>query len=103
MKRVYICSPLKGNIQRNIAEACRHCRSAILSGVIPIAPHLYFTQFLDDTVAAERGIGVAAGLEMLTLCEEVWVYGAESEGMKAEIAVAKMMGIPVRYKGWSEA
>ena len=39
-----------------------------------------------------------AGLQLLLECSEVWVFGIDnpSEGMKAEIELAKEYGIPVK-------
>lgn len=87
MKKVYICSPLKGDIKGNIERARKYCRDALLNdGCIPIAPHTYFTQFLDDTNAIERAIGMECGIELLDMCDELWVFGTTiSEGMRAEI------------------
>jgi len=97
-KLVYICSPLRGDIERNIIKAQSYCREAVELGVIPIAPHVYFTQFLNDLIPEERKIGMELGIELLKKCDEVWVYGIQnqSEGMKAEIELAKELGIPVR-------
>jgi len=97
-KRVYICSPLRGDIEENILKACEYCREAYNAGLVSIAPHIYFTQFLDDDVPAERDFGLRAGLEALRLCDELWVYGEPSEGMRAEIAKAESMGMPIIYK-----
>lgn len=98
MKIVYICSPCRGDYERNITKAQEYCREAVDMGVLPIAPHVYFTQFLDDTIPEERKTGLEAGKELLKYCSEVWVYGIAnpSEGMAAEIELAKTLGIPVR-------
>ena len=98
MKKIYICSPLRGDYEQNIENAILYCREVIREGHIPIAPHLYFTQFLDDAKPDERNIGLKFGLELVKLCDKVYVYGEPSEGMKAEIALAKQMGIEVIYK-----
>ncbi len=95
MKIVYICSPLRGDIEQNIKAAKRYCREAVMEGAMPIAPHVYFTQFLDDAVPEERAAGMIMGLEMLRRCEEVWVYGEPTEGMRAEIAEARKLGMPI--------
>ena len=97
MKKVYICSPCRGDYEKNIAKAQEYCRAAALAGAIPIAPHVYLTQFLSDTVPAERELGLSLGLELLRDCDEVWVYGitAPSAGMAAEIKLADELGIPV--------
>lgn len=98
MKKIYICSPLRGDYAKNIGNAIQYCREVIREGHIPIAPHLYFTQFLDDAKPDERNIGLKCGLELVKLCDVVYVYGEPSEGMKAEITLAKQMGIEVVYK-----
>ena len=65
--------------------------------LLPIAPHVYFTQFLDDSDPCERRMGIVAGMELLEQCSEVWVFGMEnpSAGMKKEIAKANELGIPI--------
>ena len=99
MKRVYICSPLAGDVPGNIEKAKEHCRKATESGALPLAAHVYFTQFLNDAVPTEREAGMQMGLELLKLCDEVHVYGnVISEGMAREIALAGEMGLPVIYK-----
>lgn len=98
-KIVYICSPLRGNIEKNIRKAQGYCREAVdlWPEVIPIAPHIYCTQFLDETIQQERETGMELGIALLDMCDELWVYGINnpSEGMKKEIAYAKEHGIPV--------
>ena len=63
-KLVYICSTCRGDIEKNIEKAQRYCREAVelRDDVIPIAPHVYFTQFLDDTKQEERAAGMDMGL-----------------------------------------
>lgn len=85
MKKVFICSPYRGEVESNKAKARDYCRAAIKQGYLPIAPHLYFTEFLDDTYEKERVLGIAAGIELMSLCDEMWVYGEPTEGMKQEI------------------
>ena len=93
MKIIYICSPLRGDIEQNIKNAQSYCREVILKGFVPICPHIYFTQFLDDSIESERKIGMKYGLNVLKLCDEIWIYGEPSEGMKKEIAIAERLGI----------
>lgn len=95
---VYICSPLRGDFEKNIENAIAYCRAAFRLGYIPIAPHIYFTQFVDDENDAERKIAMRTGAEMLLACSEVWVFGLNdpSEGMLEEIALARKHGIPVK-------
>ena len=98
MKKVYICSPLRGNYEKNIKNATLYCRAAIKAGYIPIAPHIYFPLFLDDSDESERDIGIKCGLEALEGCDEIWViinpHETPSEGMSGEVARAAELGIP---------
>jgi hypothetical protein len=57
-----------------------------LKGNIPIAPHVYFTQFLDENSEEERTLGISMGIELLKMCDELRVCGDKiTEGMKMEI------------------
>lgn len=96
---VYICSPLRGDIERNIVKAQGYCRFASnIHGVLPIAPHIYCPQYLDELMKDERELGLQQGLELLKLCQELWVFGHRvSDGMKAEIDLAHALNIPVYY------
>lgn len=98
MKRpiVFICSPYRGDIETNSQNARRYCRFAYEQGGIPFAPHLLFTQFLDDSKEDERNAGIAMGTAMLELCDEVWVLGGPTPGMRMEIDAALRAGKPVR-------
>lgn len=103
MKLIYICSPYRAEndaiLQRNIDYAKELTRSALLQGGVPVTPHLYMTQCLDENIKEERRIGLAAGTEVLRRCDLVIVgmkYGI-SEGMAAEIQCAKDEGILLEY------
>jgi len=99
IKLVYICSPLRGDTERNIAKAVGYCRFAATQGVVPLAPHIIFTQFLDDEISEERELGLQMGLELLKYCQELWVFGDRvSDGMSGEIEVAKRNGITIQYR-----
>lgn len=97
---IYICSPCRGDMEKNITKAQGYCREAaqLFPDVVPIAPHVYCTQFLDDTQPEERAAGTDMGIALLSMCSEIWVYGMEnpSEGMKREIEYATEHGILVR-------
>ena len=98
MKRplIFICSPYRGDVEANVQKARSYCRFAIRRGCIPFAPHLFFTQFLDDSIACEREDGMTMGLSMLALCGELWAFGTPTAGMAAEISEAERLKILVR-------
>lgn len=90
MKLVYIVSPFASDVENNVKVAKAFSLFAVNSGFCPIASHLLYPQFLDDTVAKERLAGTECGLELLRRCDEVWVLsGRISEGMKREILLSK--------------
>ena len=97
-KRIFICSPLKGNVEKNVRRAEAYCRFAFDSGFVPIAPHIYFPRFLNDADKDERAAGMRYGLETMWQCKQLWAFGSRiTDGMRAEIELAKELKIPVRY------
>lgn len=110
LKRVYIASPLRGtpdpdpqvqalNVASNLGVAAILCLYAARENVAAFAPHLFYTQFLDDGIAVDREAGIRSGLSFMQSCAEVWVYTGLgiSEGMKLEIIAANAMGIRVVF------
>ena len=85
MKKIFICSPLRGNIKKNQSNAKKYARDVSLSGNIPIVPHIYFTQFLNENDEQERLQGIKSGIALMDICDEMYVYGKPTEGMKMEI------------------
>ncbi len=95
---VYIASPFAGDTEYNISRARGYCRFAISRGCIPLAPHLHFPQFMDDSDRDERELGLFFATVLLGKCDALWVFGGRvSDGMAREIAKAKKRGIPIRY------
>lgn len=94
-KKVFIISqyhdedPARQEVNRRFASAIAwNC--VMRYGDIPIAPHLYFTQFMNDE-GWERDFGIEAGHQMMNLCDSVilaTIDGRISEGMKADIEYA---------------
>ena len=106
-RKVFVCSPFRprGATAGKRAEDLRHnrqlarlaCGYAVSLGYMPMAPHLFFPEFLSEDVPEEREAGIRFGLDWLSGCDELWVIGNRvTEGMKREIAVAKELGIPVK-------
>lgn len=94
---IYVCSPLRGDIERNINRAIGYSRFVFSSGGIPMTPHVYFTTFLDDTIPEERAAGIEMGNQLLLKCDELWAFGEKvSEGMAAEITAAKDLCLKIR-------
>ena len=104
--RVYICSPYRptnsnpilaaNELIDNLKLAKDACTFAALRGCDPVAPHLFYPQFLDDNDPTERALGMGLGLKALRACDELWIISPRiSSGMSAEIKKAQKCGIPV--------
>ena len=97
MKRVYICSPLGGDVLENIEKAKEYARYVFECGMAPVIPHFY-AEILDDTVDEERTLGMTAGTSLLFRADALWVFGDNiTEGMKKEITFAKHLKLDIRY------
>ena len=95
---VYIASPFAGETERNTERARGYCRLAVSKGCIPLAPHLFYPQFMDDDDRETRELAIFFALVLLGKCDEIWVFGERmSEGMEREIAKARKRNMPIRY------
>jgi hypothetical protein len=93
MKKVFVCSPYRGDIEENTRLARMYCRYEMIMGNVPFAPHLLYTKFLDEDNPVDRERGIRAGLEIMKVCDELHVYGEKiTEGMSMEIACWREMG-----------
>ena len=102
MKLVYICSPFRDDDKlkqyANTRAAQGYCRRAYEQNCIPVAPHLYLPQFLDDDTPAEWDLALRIGLRLINYCSEVWVHGDRiSDGMRGEIDYASSTGKKIIY------
>lgn len=96
---VYICSPYRGNEMKNVENARRYCRFAIDNKAIPMAPHLLYPQFMDDSNPEERYLAIhTINYVLVGKCQEMWIFGDYiSEGMAREIALAERRRMKIRY------
>jgi dienelactone hydrolase len=96
----YVCSPFRGDVEKNAERAREYCRKVFDAGYAPIAPHLYFPQFVNDEIPKEREAGMAMGTALLPLCRVIVICGDEfTEGMRLETAAARRLGIPIYSLG----
>lgn len=95
---VYICSPYSGDTEKNVKNARKYSRFAVDNHCLPITPHIYFTQFMDDSIPEERDTAIFMNWVLMSKCVELWVFGdIISAGMKAEIDRAKRKHLKIRY------
>jgi len=102
MHKTYICSRFRAYTpeerQFNIDVARYFCKVVIdrSPSEIPIAPHLFFPQFMDDDNEDERECGIEMGLELLTECDTIVVVIIDnhvSEGMMGEISLCMQRAV----------
>ena len=99
---VILESPYAGDVERNVTYARRALRDSLARGEAPIASHLLYIQpgVLDDTISAERALGINAGLAWREVVQATVVYAdyGISTGMRYGIEKARATGLPVIYR-----
>ena len=100
--KVYVVSKYAGDIDKNVTDAIKACRSLIDKKKQPIASHLMYPAILGvgDTDMESRTLGLMYGLSLLAMCDEVYVFETESglsEGMEQEVREAKKLGKPIKF------
>lgn len=90
-KKVFICSPYHSDPEFNTRLARAACAYVFDRGDFPVAPHLFFPQFIEDD-GFTRDWGIEAGHEIMKACDEMLVILIEdanlSDGMKRDIDYA---------------
>jgi len=101
-KTAYICSPYRAVTEKQFKSQIEYTkqisRNAVMQGCDVIVPHLYYPQFLDDNIEAEREWGMNSALNLILVCDFI-IVGEEhgiSSGMEAEIEFAKKHGISIQ-------
>ena len=73
-----------------------HIQKFILdSGMIPISPFMLFDYYLLHTVPKQ--VVREAMNNLLSRCDECWVFGRLSLGVKVQIGIAKRLNKKIRY------
>jgi hypothetical protein len=62
---------------------------------VPLNPFMIFQYFLLDTV--DRDLVRQGNNNIAMKADEIWVFGPVSDGMLAEINIAKEKGKPIKY------
>jgi len=87
MKLIVIESPFAGEVERNLLYLDYAIRDAIERGESPYASHRMLTSALDDTDAAQRAIGIEAGLAWRMRADDrvFYIDLGWSKGMEAAV------------------
>lgn len=101
LKRVVVESPYAGDITRNKTYAHLAMLDALKRGEAPIASHLIYPHYLDDSIESERIRGLECGYEWLRVAElqAFYIDNGWSPGMLTALKIGRSLGIPhiVRY------
>ena len=102
MIKVILESPFAGDVERNINYARLCVKHSLSLGEAPIASHLLYTQegILDDTIEAERTLGINAGLAWKQVADKHIFYCdyGISKGMQYGMEYATKNNIPVEFR-----
>lgn len=97
MKKVYVCSPFRGNVEENTKLAKFAARILMDCHYLPVVPHLYFPQFMDDKDSYERIKAIKVGVSLMEFCDSLWLIAPPiTSGMAYELEEAKRLKIPVQ-------
>ena len=89
--------PVVFTAQSKLNFFCRDvvCEYALKQGCLPLNPFRVFDYFLNDRV--DRDVIRQGNNQLIRISEELWVFGAISDGVLFEIAFARKLGLPVRF------
>ena len=93
MKAVFVSHAFSADPEGNVARVRLIARDIALQGDIPLAPHLFLPAIVDEPT--ERRLAIALCRELVSLADEVRIFGEPSAGMLVEIAEAERLGIPI--------
>lgn len=95
-KLIYICAPLRGDVEKNIEFARQKAQEVFRAGDIPVCPHLMFPPIAYPENPIQDQAARDMGLRLVESCQQVNVYGPVwTDGMWAEIHHAHKLGIVV--------
>jgi hypothetical protein len=84
-----------GMSNRNFFWRAHITKFVLDEGRVPITPQMLFDYYLLHTVPKE--VVREALNNLIAKCDEVWVFGNLSLGVKVQVGIAKRLRKPVRY------
>lgn len=94
MKLIYVCSPYRGEVRRNIENAKKHCMRILEGGNVPLCVHLFLNEMTGlSEKKGDRNTLLELGKLYVRMADELWVFPNPkvSEGMIGEIKLAEKM------------
>lgn len=85
----YLAAPISPQgsetVEGNLQRALSFQRALLLAGIQVVAPYIELCQALDEGKEAERKLGMAVDMEVLSRCDAIVLVGPRiSSGMTAE-------------------
>jgi hypothetical protein len=93
--RVYVCHAWSNDPASNAEDIEFICRAVVAKSALPIAPQIYLSRFMDEATQREQALSFC--LQLLADCDLVLAFGAPTDGMRRELAFARLRGIPIRH------
>ena len=94
---VYICAPLRGEVEKNIEFVRQKAQEVFQAGDIPVCPHLMFPPIANLENPEHYQAAREMGLRLVESCQQVNVYGTVlPERMWTEVNHAILLDIPVK-------
>ena len=93
MSVIFITHPFAAKPKEYGDRVAAIARHLAIGGHVPLAPQLFLPIFLNERT--ERHIALRICLKLVSLADELHIYGKKSNGMILEIQEAIRLGIPV--------
>jgi hypothetical protein len=84
-----------GMSNRNFFWRAHITKFVLDEGFVPLTPFMLFDYYLLHTVP--KDVVREALNNLIVRCDQLWVFGNLSLGVKVQIGIAKRLGKPVRY------
>lgn len=95
MKRVYICARLTENMEADLRQARTYAAFALDQGVAPILPQCY-ANLARGSPQERIAFAQKAGLSLVWMCDECWVFGEPTQDMKEIIHFCRSLNVGLR-------
>lgn len=96
MKRVFICAKLTEAIEDDVRQARNYGSFALEQGVTPILPQCY-ANLARGSPTERIASAQKAGLSLVWMCDECWVFGEPTPDMKETIHYCRSLNVKLRY------
>lgn len=93
MKKIYISVPWKDINSTRLAVQV--CKKMIETGHVPVCWSVMYSGLLDFFDNKDQQIGIRLGLNLISACDELWVFGNGNSITDKEEKTAEALGVPI--------